>query len=33
MKTYKVTKDEYGTIRWYNEMGQLKHLYQIDTYL
>lgn len=22
MKTYKVTKDEYGTIRWYNEEGQ-----------
>jgi hypothetical protein len=23
MKTYKVTVDEYGTIRWYNEDGQL----------
>ena len=23
MKTYKVIKDEYGTIRWYNEEGQL----------
>ena len=23
MKTYKVTEDEYGTIRWYNEAGQL----------
>ena len=23
MKTYKVTVDNYGTIRWYNEQGQL----------
>lgn len=22
MKTYKVTVDDYGTIRWYNEQGQ-----------
>lgn len=23
MKTYKVTIDDQGTIRWYNEQGQL----------